>query len=155
MATRYLVDLTDDERAELQALIGKGKGPARRLNRAHILLQADDGRSDPEIARALHVGASTVHRTRERFVTEGLLAALDERPRPGGPPKLDGKQEAFLVALACTEAPDGRGRWTMQLLADRLVALEQVATISDETVRRTLKKTSSSPGNASPGACRR
>ncbi len=142
MATRYIVDLTDEERADLTALLHKGTTSARRLNRAHILLQADMGRSDPAIAQALHVGESTVHRTRERFVEEGLTAALSERPRPGGTRSLAGKQEAFLVALACTDAPAGRAHWTLQLLAERLVELKQVETISDETVRRTLKKTS-------------
>lgn len=141
MGTRYIVDLSEAERAELEALVRKGKVAARRLNRAHMLLQANAGRTDAEIAAALHVGASTVHRTRERFVEAGLAAALSERPRPGGQSKLDGKQEAFLVALACTDAPEGRSRWTLQLLADRLVALAVVAAISDETVRRTLKKT--------------
>ena len=118
MIKRYLVKLTRRERADLLALLNKGIASARKLTRARILLAADEHKTDVEIAAALH-----------------------ERPRPGGRPKLDAKQEAFLVALACSNAPSGRGHWTMQLLADRLVALGVVETISDETVRRTLKKT--------------
>jgi transposase len=104
------------------------------------LLLADEGGADAAIAAALHVHRATVERTRPRFVEGGIERALHDRPRPGSRPKLDRKQEAFLVALACSAPPDGRARWTMQLLADRLVALEIVDAISDETVRRTLKK---------------
>jgi transposase len=141
MAAKYLVTLTDDERAQLLALTKKGTVSARRLTRAHILLQADRGTPDAAIAAALHSGTATVERTRKRFVEEGLAAALQERPRPGGRRKLEGKQEAFLIALACSTPPDGRQHWTMQLLADKLVELKHVESISDETVRRTLKKT--------------
>jgi transposase len=102
---------------------------------------ADERMADEEIAAALHVHRVTVERTRRRFVEGGMEQALNEQPRPGGRPKLDGKQEAMLVALACSQAPEGCGRWTLQLLADRLVELDVVDTISDETVRRTLKKT--------------
>jgi transposase len=141
MNKRYIVDLTADERAALLALLTKGVAPVRRLTRARILLLADEGGTDQEIAAALHVHPATVERTRRRFVEGGPEAALSERPRPGGRPKLDGRQEAHLVALACSAPPEGRKRWTMQLLADRLVALELVEAISDETVRRALKKT--------------
>ncbi len=136
---RYVVDLTHEERSHLLELIRKGKAPAREIARAHILLSTDRGDSDEVIAKALHVSVPTVHRTRERFVRE-RLAALGERRRPGAKPKLDGKAEAFLVALACSTPPDGRKRWTMKLLADRLVSLEVVDDLSDETVRRVLKK---------------
>lgn len=146
MAKRYCVTLSEDERAHLLALTKKGKGAARKLTRAHILLQADAGVADTAITAALHVGTATVERLRKRFVEEGLDAALRERPRPGGRRKLDGRQEAFLVALACSTPPDERKCWTMQLLADKLVELQQVGSISDETVRRTLKKTSLSRG---------
>ena len=146
MAKRYLVTLTEEERAYLLGLTKKGKVSARKLTRAHILLQADAGVSDKAIAAALHIGIATVERIRKRFVEEGLDAALSERPRPGGQRKLDGKQEAFLIALACSAPPDERPCWTMQLLADKLVELDMVESISDETVRRTLKKTSSSRG---------
>lgn len=152
MSKRYRVDLTEEERRQLDALIAKGKAPARQIRRAHLLLLAAENRSDSAIATALHVGRATVERTRKRFVAEGLAAALTERPRPGGAPKLDGKQEAFLVALACTNPPEGRQFWTMQLLADRLVAEGVIAAISDETVRRTLKRGTSSPGLLVPGA---
>ena len=141
MAKRYLVTLTEEERAHLLALTKRGKVSARKLSRAHIVLQADAGGSDKAIATALHIGIATVERIRKRFVEEGLDAALSERPRPGGQRKLDGKQEAFLIALACSSPPQGRQCWTMQLWADRLVAVQVVEAISDETVRRTLKKT--------------
>ena len=154
MAKRYIVTLTEDERAHLMALTKKGKVAARKLTRAHILLQADAGGIDAAIAGALHVGMATVERVRKRFVEEGLEAALCERPRPGGQRKLEGKQEAFLVALACSTPPEGRTLWTMQLLADKLVELRVIDTISDETVRRTLKKTRSSRGSKRPGAFR-
>lgn len=140
MAKRYIVKLTEEERATLFALIKKGKAPARKITRAHILLQADEGKTDAVIASALHVGISTVERTRKRFVVGNLEYALNERQRPGAKRKLDGKQEAFLIALACSDAPEGRERWTMQLLAGRLVELGVVETISQETVRRVLKK---------------
>jgi transposase len=107
------------------------------------------------IAEMLHIGHATVERTRQRLVEEGLEAALSEHPRPGGTAKLDGKQEALLVALACTPAPEGRKCWTMQLLADRLIGLGVIDAISDETVRRTLKKGISSPGLLAAGASRR
>jgi putative transposase len=151
MAKKYIVTLTGDERAQLVALTKRGKVSARRLTRAHLLLQADTGLADEAIAQALHIGTATVERIRKRFVEEGLEAALAERPRPGGQRKLDGKQEAFLIALACSTPPEGRTCWTMQLLAEKLVELRLVAAISDETVRRTLKKTSSSRGRSRPG----
>jgi transposase len=141
MAKKYIVTLTDTERKELHGLLQKGAGGARKLNRAHILLLADEGESDEEIAAVLHTGRSTVQRTRERFVEEGFEAALHERPRPGKKRRLQGRAEAFLVALACSDPPGGRKRWTMQLLADRLVELTVVEAISDETVRRAVKKT--------------
>jgi transposase len=141
MAAKYLVTLTDDERARLLTLTKKGTVSARRLTRAHILLQADRGTPDATIAAALHSGIATVERTRKRFVEEGLDTALQERPRPGSRRKLEGKQQAFLLALACSTPPDGRKHWTMPWLADKLVELKHVESVSDETVRRTLKKT--------------
>jgi transposase len=137
----YIVDLTEDERQQLLALIRKGRVSARKLNRAHILLQADDGATDKTIAAALHVAYTTVGRIRKRFVEGNLERALNEDPRPGKVPILDDKQEAFLIALACSAPPEGRKHWTMQLLANQLIRLGRVDTISDETVRRTLKKT--------------
>ncbi len=136
----YVVDLTKEEKAKLLEVVGKGEARARKMNRAHILLLADEARTDKDIAEALHTSPSTVERTRRRFVEGGLEHALNESPRPGGRRKLDGHQEAYLVALACSDPPEGKKRWSMQLLADRLVELEIVEKISDETVRRTLKK---------------
>lgn len=146
MAKRYVVELTEEERTQLQALGKKGKVVARTLRRAQLLLLAADGYTDMEIAAALHLGVSTVERIRKRFVEGGLEWALTERPRPGGTPKLRGKNEAFLIATACSAPPRGRQRWTLQLLADRVVEVGLVDAISDETIRRTLKKTTSSPG---------
>jgi transposase len=141
-AKRYVVTLSAEERAQLLALTKKGRVAARKLTRAHILLQADAGATQDAIAAALHIGRATVVRICRRCVEEGLETALRDRPRPGAQRKLDGKQEAFLVALACSTPPEGRKGWTMQLLADKLVELRAVDGVSDETVRRTLKKTS-------------
>ena len=152
MAYPYRVVLTEDQRAELRGLVGSGVAPARTLTRARVLLKADHGEggpgwSDAAIAGALDVDPSTVLRVRRRFVTEGLAAAL-ERKRPDRVYEraLDGEQEAKLIAVVCSEAPDGAARWSLRLLADELVRLEVVETISHETVRQTLKKTSSSRG---------
>lgn len=142
----YIVNLTADERQQLFDLVKKGRASARQLNRAHILLQAHDGATDETIAASLHVGRATVERTRKRFVEGNLGRALNEDHRAGPAPKLDAKQEAWLIGTACSRPPEGQKRWTMQLLADQLVQLQQVEAISDETVRRTLKKTNSSRG---------
>ena len=141
MNKRYIVDLTADERAGLLALLNRGVAPARRLPRARIPLLADEGGTDPAVAAALHVHPATAERARRRLVEGRVERALGDKPRPGGRPKLDGKQQAHLIALACSRAREGRARWTMQMLADRLVELRVVAAISDETVRRTLKET--------------
>ncbi len=147
MTKVYVVDLTPDEREELLSLLRGGQARVRKTNRARILLLADEGRTDEEVAEALLTSVSTVERTRKRFVVEGgLERALNESPRPGGKRKLTGKQEAYLVALACSDPPEGKKRWSMQLLADALVELEIVEEISDETVRRTLKKGTLSRG---------
>ena len=142
---RYLVTLTDDERAHLQQLLRGGKVATRKATRARILLKAADGWADQRIAEALGIGRATVERTRQRFVEENL-AALDERPRPGNKPKLDAKAEARLIAEACSAAPDGQKRWTLQLLADRVVQLQLAESYSYEAVRRVLKKTNLSRG---------
>lgn len=155
MRKKYVVDLSEEERRELLSLIKSGRARARKLNRAHTLLLAAEDRTDEEIARTLHIGRRTVQRTRERFVAGGLPRALNERPRPGTKPKLGPKDEAFLVALACSDPPEGRTKWTMQLLADRLIELGVVDSISDETVRLTLKKTARNRGSGSSGASRR
>ncbi len=143
---KYVVDLDERERDRLEQLTTKGKSGARRIRRARILLLADEGRIDKEIASFLGAAVTTVERVRRRFVEEGLEAALSERPRPGAARKLDGRQEAFLMALACSDTPEGRGEWSMRMLADRLVDLDVVEEISDETVRRTLKRGVSNRG---------
>ena len=139
---QYRVALTAEERAALLLLIRRGTAPARTILRAHILLRAHEDARDPETAAALHTSVDTVQRVRRRF-TEGRLArALYDRPRPGAAPKLDAKGEAQLIALACSAPPAGRTVWTLQLLADKLVELHVIDTISDESVRRTLGKKS-------------
>ena len=143
---RYVVKLSEQEKKDLHALTHKGTCGVRKLRRAQMLLLADEGFTDEEIARALDGSVSTVERVRKRFVEEGLEATLSERPRPGARRKLDGRQEAYLVALACSDPPEGKKHWSMQLLADRLMELEIVEEISDETVRRTLKKGTLSRG---------
>jgi transposase len=151
---KYVVDLTDEEREHLRVLTGKGTIGVRRYKRARALLGADTGATDAVIAAQVGLHAVTIEGIRKRFVEEGVEAALRERPRPGAARKLAGRQEAHLLALACTEPPAGRKRWTMQLLADRLVELEVVDSISDETVRRALKRGTSNPGSTSAGASR-
>ena len=150
---KYKVTLTAEERQDLHDLIAAGKAAAQKLAHARILLKADaaDGGpawTDARIAEAVEVSAATVERVRQRFVEQGLEAALvrKKQDRPSRQRTLDGRAEARLIALACSAPPDGRAAWTMQLLADKLVELEVVDTISDETVRRALKKTSSSRG---------
>jgi len=152
MKKKYVVTLTQEERGELQALISRGRGAARKLTHARILLKADAGEwgpgwSDAAIAEGLEVGRATVERVRTQLVEEGLETALEGRKsRREYRRKLDGDAEAHLVALACGEAPEGYSRWTLRLLADRMVALEYVDGVSYETVRRTLKKTRLSLG---------
>jgi transposase len=147
---KYLVDLSMEERATLEHMLRSGKTGARKLTRARILLKAADGLRDAAIAAALDVGTATVFRTRQRFV-EASLGALDEFPRPGAQRKLTGKQEAHLIAVACTPAPEGQARWTLQLLADKVVECGFAPSIARETVRQVLKKTHSSPGKPSNG----
>ena len=151
MVTRYRVTLTDEERARLRDLTRKGTTSARMVRRARTLLLAAEERTDEAIAAALQIGVATVERTRRRCVEEGVEAALRERPRPGARPKLGPKERAFVVALACTRPPEGRKRWTMHLLADRVVELQVVPDITDEAIRLLLKRTSSSRGSRSSG----
>jgi transposase len=146
MAKKYIVALPAEERTELLGLLKHGTLSARKLNRVHILLLVAEGHPDEQIAATLHTGLSTVARTRQRWVEGGLDGTLHERPRPGRVPRLDERANAHLVALACTDPPEGRSTWTMQLLADELVLLEVVESVCDETVRRALKKTTSSRG---------
>jgi transposase len=147
MTKKYIVTLTDEERGMLQTMISRGKAAARRLTHARILLKADAAAGGPRwrddaIAEGLEVGRATVERVRQQFVEEGLEAALQRRkPRRQYARTLDGDGEAHLIALACSQAPEGRSRWTLRLLADRMVALEYVEAISKDTVWRVLKKT--------------
>ena len=138
----YVVDMNEEERTSLLDLIKSGEEAARKLNRARILLLADEGKTDREISQVLHTSVPTVQRTRQRFVEGNLEGALNERPRLGSRllKKLDAKGEAMLETLARSKPPEGRKRWTLQLLADRLVVLNVVDSISRETVRLELKK---------------
>jgi transposase len=147
MAKRYRVALTDEERGRLEDLTRKGTAPVRMVRRAQTLLLAAEERRDEDIAKALRIGVATVERTRRRCVEEGVEASLRERPRPGARPK----EQAFVVALACTRPPEGRERWTLQLLAERVVELQIVPDITDESIRRLLKRTSSSRGSRRSG----
>jgi hypothetical protein len=157
---KYRVSLTAEEREALQALTTTGKAAARKLTHARILLLADvasgPGRLDEAIVAALSTSLRTVERVRRRFVTEGFLAALDHRPQPPRPDKVKvkGDLEQRLIQLACSEPPEGRCHWTLQLLADELVVLGLVQGISTETIRQALKKTTSSRGSLKVGACR-
>jgi transposase len=149
---KWVVRLEASERQELETVLATPRAAAERVLRARVLLKADEGVGGPawpdtQIADAFEISVSKVQRLRQRLVEEGLAAALVRHPSPQARPrKLDGAQEARLVTLACSAPPAGRARWTLQLLADQLVVLKVVDTISDETVRGTLKKTPSSPG---------
>lgn len=141
---QHVIQLSEIERLELQDIVSKGTHPARVMRRAQTLLWSDAGKTDSEITQLLGIRPLTVATTRQRWVQE---RSLEDKARQGGQSKLDGKQEAFLVALACSAAPDGYESWTMQLLADKLVELRVIdAPISDETVRLRLKKKKSNPG---------
>ena len=148
---KYLVELTQQERAQLEALVTKGKVAGYKIRHAQMLLKADQGPDGPgwadaQTAEAFASHVTTVERLRKRLVEQGLEAALERHKRPHYPRKLDGDGEAHLVALACSQAPAGRRKWTLRLLADRLVELGVVENISHMTVSRTLKKTNLSPG---------
>jgi transposase len=147
---RHPVVLTAEERRELEEVTRRGVTAARRVRRARVLLLAADGQPDRAVAAAAGCCVATVANLRRRFAA-GRLGALDELPRPGATPKLDGRTAATLVGLACTAPPAGRATWTMRLLADKLVELGAIDAVSDETVRRALKKTTSSPGRGSSG----
>src|SRR5688572_10644175 len=145
MNVRYRVELSQAERDDLTAMLSGGKQAARKLKRAQILLAADAGSGDEDIARTIVVGGSTVYRTKRRFVEGNLERALSEDPRPGAERKLTGKQEALLVATACANPPLGRARWTLELLADAMVKLTDHDSLSGETVRRRLAENGLKP----------
>jgi transposase len=159
---KYKVTLTAEERQQLHHLVTTDKAAAKKLTHARILLKADAAENGPawpdeRIAEALDVSTATIVRVRQRFVEQGLEAALGRKKqdRPSRERKLDGAAEARLIVLACSKPPEGRACWTMRLLADKLVELHIVDSVSDETVRRVLKKTNSSRGSGSSGASRR
>jgi len=152
MRKTAVVRLTEDQRADLTRRLEHNPLNGRQRRRHQILLLADQGLTDEQIAQATGAGLSTVERLRKRCAREGLEAALADRPRPGAPPKLDGKQQALIVALACSPAPQGHARWSARLLANRAVELEVVESVSESTVRRLLKKTRSSRGRSGRGA---
>ena len=145
---KYIVALTSEEREYLEQLVKKGKTAAYKMNHARILLKADinqkgGGWQDQDICQALDISLSTISRVRKRLVEEGLESALARKPQQNRRPKsLDGEKEAYLIALACSEAPAGQARWTLRLLADKMVELGYVEKVSHETIRQTLKKTS-------------
>lgn len=152
---KYLVELTGEERVQLRDLVRRGKASVRMAARARVLLKADEGCTDKAVAAALDVGTATVGRIRKRFVEWGLEQALRERPRPGQRRKLSGKQEAQVIAVACSTPPEGHARWTLRLLAGKVVQLGFAPSISPETVRQVLKKTSLSPGSGRSGVSQR
>ena len=144
---KYVVSLSRTERAVLEELIQNEAPRSRRVKHAKILLHSDVGHSAAKVADWVGVGHSTVERTRQRYAESGLEAALNDKPRPGGVPKLDGKQQALVIALACSDTPDGQERWSMQMLADKIVELGVVQeSVSHDTIGRVLKKATSSRG---------
>jgi transposase len=149
--TVFVVNLKDEDRAYLNQLIRRGRASARSLTRARILLMADEGRSNKEIAEILKTTEPTIIQIKKRYCQEGLDSALNEKPRSGAPGKIDGTIETKVTLLACSEPPEGRSSWTMQLIADKLVELEVVDSISAMSIHRTLKKVKPSPGKRSDG----
>jgi transposase len=137
----YTIRLSDEEYIQLRQYVREGRKSSRAINRARILLLSDEQATDEEICQQLEVGRVTVYRVRKNYHVGGLAQALQEKRRSGAPPKIDGRVEASLTMLACSDAPTGYGRWTLQLLADKLVELEVIDSISLESVRNTLKKT--------------
>lgn len=140
------IQLSGEQRAELEQLIHKGNAAARVQTRARILLLSQEGKSEAEITAALHTSPATLYSVRHRYRTEGLQRALYDKPHAGRPPRITGEVQAHLTMLACSTPPQGRDRWTLQLLADRMVELQYIDSISDQAVYYTLKKTNSSLG---------
>jgi transposase len=141
MNKKHKVNLSDSQRLELLDLVKKGKAGAREIRRAHTLLMASEGSTDEGIAKTLHISVHTVERTRKQFCEENLELTLSERPRIGKPPKFTSNSEAYLIATTCSKAPEGSVRWTLKMLADQMVSLEIIDSISTSTIGRTLKKT--------------
>jgi transposase len=141
MNKKHKVNLSDSQRLQLLDLVKKGSSSAREIRRAHTLLMADFGSTDEAIAKTLHISVNTIERTRKQFCEESLKLTLSERPRIGKPPKLTSFEEAYLIATTCSKAPTGSVRWTLKMLADQMVNLEIIDSISRSTISRTLKKT--------------
>ena len=154
-ASKYRVELTESQKRRLSEVANRGRSSARMVKRALALLKANEGQIDDRIAEALAISRRTVVRTRKRFSEEGLERALTERPRPGQKRKFDERAEAHLVAILCSDPPDGHTHWTLKLLADKMVELGFVDSVARETVRQTLKKTHSSRGRTGSGAFQR
>lgn len=152
---KYRVELTKEERGQLESILRKGRSSGRKQTRARILLKADEGLRVQEIMKALDVSEDMVYRARQCFVEEGLESALNDRPHPGKKPMLSDRQCAHVIALACSDAPDGHDHWTLRLLANKVVELGFAESISRETIRGVLKKTTSSHGKANNGASRK
>jgi transposase len=143
---KHEVHLKDEERRKLLAIVSKGRNKAVVIQRAHILLKVDEGKTDAEISQMLYASEQTIRRTRLRFAQEGLQAALEDKPHPATGSELDDKQEARIIALACSDPPAGQARWTLELLTQEVLRDGIVTRISPETVRLLLKKTNSNPG---------
>lgn len=146
MEKLYRIQLTPEQRKSLRRIVRIGRNKAKVITRAHILLKSDEGKTDQEIAEMLYIDEETVRRTRQRFCNDGMEKALHGQLYPPREPTLTDEQEAYLIALACSDPPEGRSRWTIELLTERMVADKVVESISREKVRLTLKKTNSSPG---------
>lgn len=143
---KHKVQLSEEERKKLFAIISKGRNKAVVIQRAHTLLKVDEGKTDAEISQMLYISEQTIRRTRLRYVEEGLQAALEDKAHPSRGTKLTEKEEAHLIAIACSEPPAGQARWTLELLTKQLLEDGMIAQISAETVRLLLKKTVSNPG---------
>jgi transposase len=143
---KHEVHLKEEERRKLIGIVSKGRNKAVVIQRAHILLKVDEGKTDAEISQMLYISEQTIRRTRQRFVQEGLLAALEDKPHPATGSELDEKQEARIIALACSEPPAGQARWTLELLTQEVLKDGIVTHLSPETVRLLLKKTNSNLG---------
>jgi transposase len=155
MPKKYTITLRSDQRRKLLQIVKTGQHHAREILCAHILLKSAQGWSDEHIAQAFDVSTDTIQRARQRFVQSGLKAVLQEKPRQGAPHKLTGEQETRLIALACSQPPAGRQRWTVRLLAEEAVKRQLAPGVAAETLRQLLKKMPSSPGNSKVGAAAR
>ncbi len=151
MRKKHIVELSDEQREQLRLLVSRGVEKARVIRRAHTLLLSERGKADDEIAEILHMTAQTAYLTRRKFSEGSLEDALFDRPRPRKKTKLDTKQEAHVIALSCSEPPEGRVRWTIRLLTEKVVEAGIIDEVSRETIRRTLKKTTSNRGRKSSG----